>query len=143
MTDLAHAATARIEVEALVAFQFLADPLRLGRWSLGCFDTRPTESAGLYTGISLYDGSRVWFRVDADQARYTIDYHVGDAAAQVPRISARVVPGTVCGLGSGCCYVTLTAWRTASMDDDRWARLLSAHEAEIWLIKAQIEAAAN
>jgi hypothetical protein len=29
------------------------------------------------------------------------------------------------------------------MDEDRWVRLRSAHEAEIWLIKAQIEAAAK
>jgi hypothetical protein len=25
------------------------------------------------------------------------------------------------------------------MDDDRWARLCAAHEAEVWLIKAQVE----
>jgi hypothetical protein len=143
MTDLAHATTLRIEVEAAVAFEFLADPLRLGRWSLGCFDTKPAELAGLYSGVSLYDGTRAWFRIDADPRRYIIDYHVGDTAEQVPRISARVIPGPVCGLGPGSCYVTLIAWRTARMDDDRWARLRSAHEAEIWLIKAHIEAAAK
>jgi hypothetical protein len=143
MTALAHAATLRIEAEAEVAFDFLADPLRLGRWSLGCFDTGPAGSAGLFSGVSLYDGSRAWFRIDADRARYVIDYHVGDAVSQAPRISARVVPGPVCGLCSTSCYVTLMAWRTAGMDDDRWARLCAAHEAEIWLIKAQIEATAK
>lgn len=103
----------RVEVEAPAALRFLADPLRLGRWSLGFFDTKAAEPAGLYTGVSLYDGTRAWFRIDADQARYIVDYHVGDAASPVPRVSARVVPGPVCGLGSPCCYVTLTAWRTA------------------------------
>jgi hypothetical protein len=142
MTDLAHATTLRVDVEAQAAFDFLADPLRLGRWSLGCFDTKP-ESAGLYSGVSLYDGSRAWFRIDADRTRCLIDYHVGDAASQVPRISARVVPGSVCGLGPNSCYVTLMAWRTAGMNDDRWARLRAAHEAEIWLIKTQIEATAR
>jgi hypothetical protein len=143
MNDLAHATTLRIAVEAQVAFDFLADPLRLGHWSLGCFHTRPTGSIGLYTGVSLYDGSPAWFRIEADQARHIIDYHVGDAASQVPRISARVIPGSVCGLPEASCYVTLTAWRTAAMDDDRWARLCTAHDAEIWLIKLQIEAAAK
>ena len=143
MSDLAHATTLRIDVEAQVAFDFLADPLRLGRWSLGCFDTRAAGSTGLYTGVSLYDGSQAWFRIEADQARYIIDYHVGDAASQAPRISARVIPGSVCGLLKTNCYVTLTAWRTAHMDEDRWARLCSAHEAEIWLIKMQIETAAK
>ena len=69
MSNLAHAATLRIDVEARVAFDLLADPLRLGRWSLGCFDTRAVGSAGLYTGVSLYDGAPAWFRIDADQAR--------------------------------------------------------------------------
>ena len=143
MSDLSHAATLRVDVEATVAFDFLADPLRLGRWSLGCFDTRAAGSTGLYTGASLYDGAPAWFRIDADRARYLIDYHVGDAASQAPRISARVISGPVCGLPETTCYVTLTAWRTASMDDDRWARLCTAHNAEIWLIKTQIETAAK
>jgi hypothetical protein len=141
MSDLAHTTTLRIDVEARVAFDFLADPLRLGRWSLGCFDTKLAGSPGLYTGVSLYDASRAWFRIDADPTRLIVDYHVGDAASQVPRISARVVPGPVCGLPQRSCYVTLTAWRVAGMDDDRWGRLCAAHEAEIWLIKTQIETA--
>jgi len=143
MSDLAHATTLRIDVEAQVAFDFLADPLRLGRWSLGCFDTRPAGPGGLYTGVSLYDGAPAWFRIDADRARYTIDYHIGNEASQVPRISARVIPGPVCGLPTNSCYVTLTAWRAAAMDNDRWARLCTAHDAEIWLIKTQIETAAK
>jgi hypothetical protein len=76
---LAHATTLRIDVEARVAFDFLADPLQLGCWSLGCFDTKEAGSPGLYTGVSLYDGSRTWFRIDADQGRFIVDYHVGDA----------------------------------------------------------------
>jgi hypothetical protein len=143
MTRLAHTTTLRIAAEARVAFDFLADPLQLGRWSLGCFDTKEAGAPGLYTGVSLYDGSRTWFRIDADQGHFIVDYHVGDAASQVPRISARAIPGPVCGLPTTACYVTLTAWRTTGMDEDRWARLRSAHEAEIWLIKAQIEAAAK
>ena len=139
-TGLSHATTLRVDVAADVAFDFLADPLLLGRWSLGCFDTVPASAPGLFTGISLYDGARGWFRVDADRSRHLIDYHVGDAASQVPRVAARVIPGPVSGLPATSCYVTLTAWRVAGMNDDRWSRLCAAHEAEIWLIKAQIEA---
>lgn len=142
MTNLSHATTLRVDVTADVAFDFLADPLQLGHWSLGCFDTVPAGAPGLFTGVSLYDGARGWFRIDADRARHIVDYHVGDTASQVPRVSVRVIPGPVCGLPATSCYVTLIAWRVAGMDDDRWSRLCSAHEAEIWLIKAQIEAAA-
>jgi len=142
MTGLSHAATLRIEVPAEVAFDFLSDPLQLGRWSLGCFDTKPAGPSGLFTGVSLYDGTSGWFRIDADRTRQIIDYYIGDATTQVPRVSARVIPGPVCGLPATSCYLTLTAWRIAAMNDDRWARLCTAHEAEIWLIKAQIETAA-
>jgi hypothetical protein len=142
VSSLSHAATQRVDVGADAAFDFLADPLMLGRWSLGCFDTAPAGSPGLFTGVSLYDGARGWFRVDADRSRHIVDYHVGDAASQVPRVAARVIPGPVCGLPATSCYVTLTAWRVVGMDDDRWSRLCAAHEAEIWLIKAQIETAA-
>ena len=143
MTALSHSATLRVDVAADVAFEFLADPLQLGRWSLGCFDTEAAGAPGLFTGISLYDGARGWFRVDADRSRHIVDYHVGDATSQVPRVSARVVPGPVCGLPQAACYVTLIAWRVHGMDDARWSRLCAAHEAEIWLIKSQIETAAR
>ena len=140
MSELAHATTLRVDVAADAVFDYLADPLLLGRWSLGCFDTVPAGAPGLFTGVSLFDGARGWFRIDADRARHIVDYHVGDAASQVPRVSARVIAGPVCGLPETSCYVTLTAWRVAGMSDARWSRLCAAHEAEIWLIKAQIEA---
>jgi hypothetical protein len=143
MKDLSHAATLRVDVTADAAFDFLADPLHLGRWSLGCFDTEPAGAPGLFTGVSLYDGARGYVRIDADRTRHIIDYHVGDAVSQVPRVSIRVVPGSVCGLPTTSCYVTLTAWRLADMADERWFRLRAAHEAEIWMIKAQIESGAT
>jgi hypothetical protein len=141
MNGLSHSATLQVDVAADAAFDFLADPLQLGRWSLGCFGTEAAGEPGLYTGVSLYDGGRGWFRIDADRSRHIVDYHVGDAASQVPRVSARVVAGPACGLPPTACYVTLTAWRVHGMDDARWSRLCAAHEAEIWLIKSQIETA--
>ena len=38
-------------------------------------------------------------------------------------------------------FVSLLAWRSRSMDEPRWQRLCASHAAEIWLIKAQLEAA--
>jgi hypothetical protein len=139
MNGPSHSTTLRVDVAADAAFDFLADPVQLGRWSLGCFGTEAAGEPGLYTGVSLYDGGRGWFRIDADRPRQIVDYHVGDVTSQVPRVSARVVPGPVCGLPRTACYVTLTAWRIHGMDDARWSRLCAAHEAEIWLIKSQIE----
>jgi hypothetical protein len=85
--------------------------------------------------------SEAWVSIDGDPKRLAIDYHVGTMEERLPRISARVVPGPVCGLSPHECYVSLLAWRCASMDDTRWQRLCASHAAEIWLIKAQLEAA--
>ena len=38
--DFAHCVTALVNVPAAKAFAFLADPLSLGTWSLGCMRTR-------------------------------------------------------------------------------------------------------
>jgi hypothetical protein len=136
---LSHIATLQVDVPPGVAFDYLTDPLKLGRWSIGCFDTRPAGCDGIYTGTSLYDGERVWFRITADQDRRWIDFHLGAPDRLVPRIAARVVPGNDLELPDHTCLVSLIAWRNSGMDDERWERLRTAHDAEIWLIKVQIE----
>ena len=136
---LAHQTTCHVAVPAQEAFAFLADPAALSRWSLGCMDLIEVGD-GVYLGRSLFDGGQGWLSIDADPRRLLVDYHVGTRGKREPRISARVVPGPVCALDETTCIVTLTAWRAASMGDDRWQRLCAAHEAEIWLIKSQLEA---
>jgi hypothetical protein len=129
-----------VDAPADVVFDFLADPAALGDWSLGCMRTEAAGVPGVYTGWSLFDGSQAWFEIVADARLLLVDYHVGSLARRTPRISARVVRGSVCGLSDDQCYATLTAWRPQGMAAERWVRLCSAHETEIWLIKEQIEA---
>ena len=138
-TILAHMTTQLVAAPAEAAFAYLRDPERVGRWSLGCFDTATTGTPGLYSGRSLFDDTSGWFRIDTDAARAVIDYLVGTPQKLVRRISARIMSGPELGYDSRTCLVTLTAWRPVEMDDERWARLCAAHEAEIFLIKAQIE----
>jgi hypothetical protein len=139
MTPLGHLASAHVLAPADAAFAYLNDPFRLGRWSLGCFDTRWDPDSGLHTGRSLFDGSRGWFTIDADPFRMLLDYWVGQPDRLTFRISARVIPGETVGYESGTCLVMLSAWRPATMPAERWLRLCASHDAEIWLIKAQIE----
>ncbi|WMS42378.1 hypothetical protein RDV64_20305 [Acuticoccus sp. MNP-M23] len=139
MSDLSHIATARLAVPAEIAFEFITDPLSLGRWSFGCWSTQRTPEEGLYTGTSLFDKSETWFHVETDAEQLTATYHVGTRLARSPRIVARVVRGSTCNLGDGACYVSLIAWRAADMDDARWERLRRAHDLEILLIQAQCE----
>jgi hypothetical protein len=138
-SDIGHSVSARFEIPAENAYAFLVDPVALSRWSLGCMDLEDVGE-GVFRGRSLFDGAYGWLSIDGDPKRLLIDYHVGTATERHPRICARVTPGPVCGLPTTCCIVTLSAWRSATMTDERWHRLCATHEAEIWLIKAQAEA---
>ena len=136
---LCHTVTAEIAVPAESAFRYLADPVKLGLWALGCFDTQSTGTDGLFKGTSLFDGSEAWFRIETDPKRFLIDYHVGDATHQLPRISTRIVPGPNYGQDAEHCMVSMMAWRTSEMLDHRWQRLCATHDAEILMIQAQLE----
>ena len=139
MLARAHSVSAQLGIPAVAAFAFLVDPQALSRRSLGCMDLVAC-GGGLFTGRSLFDGAQGWLSIDGDEKRLLVDYHVGTATERQPRISARVVPGPVCTLPETVCIVTLTAWRSTAMTDERWQRLCATHETEIWLIKAQAEA---
>lgn len=138
-SELVHTCAALVNAPARAAFDFLADPQALGRWSLGALNIKPTQQHGVYTGFSMFNGSQAWLSIEARPELLLIDYRVGTPDNLVPRIFARVVPGTVVGLKENQCYVALTAWRTASMSAERWHQLRASHEAEILLIDSQIE----
>jgi hypothetical protein len=135
---LSHCVTTQVDVPAPFAFAFLADPIRLGQWALGCMRTQATDEPGVYTGFSLFDESQGWLSIDAHPELGLIDYKVGPKGALVHRISARVIAGPSTGLSAGQCLVMLMAWRPAGMAEARWQRLCASHEAEILLIREQI-----
>ncbi len=136
--SLSHCVTTQIDVPASFAFGFLADPIRLGQWALGCMRTQATDEPAVYTGFSLFDGSQGWLSIDAHSDLGLIDYKVGPKEALIHRISARVIAGANAGLSGGQCLVMLMAWRPAGMEEARWHRLCASHEAEILLIREQI-----
>jgi hypothetical protein len=91
-------------------------------------------------GTSLFDGAETLVRMSPLPEHRIVDFEVGeDPARLVRRISARVVPGEDAGGGPSSSLVMLSAWRTESMDDERWRRLVVAHEAEILLLRHGIE----
>jgi hypothetical protein len=141
--ELSHCTSSVCAVSAERAFGFLADPAQLGRWVLGCWGGTLVE-ADTVRGTSLFDGETTVVKVIGRRESLTVDFLVeGDGGAIVPRISARVVPGPVVGRDASECLVTLLAWRTESMTDERWRRLAAVHEAEILLLGAQLEAGAT
>ena len=136
---MCHVASAVIDAPGNVVFDHLADPVRLGRWALGCMDMEPTDDPAVFRGRSLLDGVEAFIEIDAQPAARLIDYHVGSRETRAPRIFIRVAPAALCGLPSTQCAVALTAWRTAEMSTERWRQLCITHEAEILILKAQIE----
>lgn len=129
----AHITSLVCDVEPDRALRFLADGRQLGRWALGSMNT-VRVGTGLYKGVSLFDGSVSYVRPVLDQGLGQVDYWVGSEARQLsPRIAARVLPHQ-----SGC-VVSLAAWRSQTMSDARWARLIACHEAEIHLVQSLLE----
>lgn len=134
-----HITSAVVKADAASVFPRMADAKNLHRWSFGTWKTEIAED-GLVRGTSLFDGAGIHVRIDADEKRGIIDFHLGvDPQKLVPRIQLRVVPGEFVGLDSGQSVLTFIAWRAQAMDDDRWRRLTASHEMEVMLIKAMIE----
>lgn len=136
---LTHCVSSLCDASAPHAFAYLADAERLGDWALGCWDTRAAEG-DLVRGTSLFDGCATFVRVRPHADCLTVDFEVGgDPAVLVRRISARVVPGEDLEADVERSLVMLLAWRTASMDDERWHRLTASHNAEVLLLCERIE----
>lgn len=135
-----HAASILCAVPPLQALEFLGDGKALGRWALGSIQTQEVLP-GLFRGTSMFDGASSLIRPVTDARLMQVDYFVGDDPQRLsPRIVARVVPYGPTPDASSC-IVSLIAWRSAAMDDGRWARLVACHEAEVHLIRAHLEQA--
>jgi len=134
-----HITSITVNSAAEDVFERMADAASLHRWSFGTWKTE-IAADGLVLGTSLFDGSRIYVRIDRDKVRLIIDYHLGaDATKLVPRIQLRVVPGSHLGLGDDQSVLTFIAWRSETMDDEGWRRLTAAHEMEAVLVKSLIE----
>jgi hypothetical protein len=138
MTALSHATSRLCQAPASRALAHLSTATGLARWSLGLTDCREV-APGLLRGVSLFDGSTSWVRIELWPERLAVDYHVGPAPERlVARIHARVIAGEQLGYAPQTCLVSLLAWRPADMGEERWQRLVHAHETEIELIQAQL-----
>jgi hypothetical protein len=108
-------------------------------WALGSWNRRD-EGDGLFSGVSLFDGERLYVRLDADAGRRLVDYRVGPAPDALRHlVQARVMPGAELGRDPGTSVVTLVIWRGAGMTPEAWARTYHAFRTEVHLIRARIE----
>ena len=91
-------------------------------------------------GILKLNGESILIRVSLEEEMKIIHFHLGNSKdSLVPRIMIRVLPYPFSGkLGSGS-LISMIAWRTEEMDDERWRALKAAHEYEILQIRAMLE----
>lgn len=135
----ADIAATHINAPAEQVFEFMRDAERLSLWSFGTWRT-DIHDGGLVQGWSLATGAPIWLRIAAYPDTLLIDYYLGTGPHTLsPRISARVIPGPVTGHATDTSTLTMTALRSAEMDDARWAGLIRAHAAEVDIIKGLIE----
>lgn len=134
-----HSASIAVDAPAEAAFEYLADGLQQGEWTLGA-STRRAAGDGLFVGTSIFDGTEAYVRVVPDAEHLLVVCHVGSAPDRLlPRIWLRVVPAAALERPEGTCVVTLLAWRPSGQSDESWRRTRATHEAEAFLIKGLLE----
>ncbi len=132
------AAFIRVNRSADEVFAFMADPANMNLWSFGTWRTE-IDDTGLVRGTSMKDGAVTFVRIEAHPDQRLIDYHLGTTPdALSPRVFGRVTSGSAFGDGLGAGLV-LAAYRTADMDDARWASLTAMHRVELDIVKSALE----
>ena len=135
----AHITSAQVSCGADEAFAYLTSLERMAEWNLNMSEIEVVDDA-LAKGVVTQIGTTVWVQVQADASTHTIHFFVGGFRDQlVPRIMIRVVSGECLGTTSEQCVVSMMAWRLETMDDERWRRLIAAHEYEILQIKTLLD----
>ena len=132
-------ASVTIERNAEAVFKFMSDPNKMDLWSFGTWRIS-VDGDGLVHGRSIFDGSAACVRIEPDAQNRLIDYCIGTTPENLePRIFVRVTPGEVTGSSALNCILSMVAFRTEAMSDDRWHRLVTAHAVEVQLIKSLLE----
>ena len=134
-----HTCSCQVDVAARVAFDYLADGLKQSEWTFGSWNRRQVAD-DLFVGTSMFDDRDTYVKIDTDPNRFLIYYHIGpDPEHLQARNMVRVMPGIEIGRQPEICLVTLMAWRSTFMDDDRWKQLCVSHETQMFIIKSRLE----
>jgi hypothetical protein len=137
MNDLQDSVSIVISATPDRVIAFLMNTQEMQRWSLGTWTIAP-RGDGLHEGTSLFNGSKILFRIEADAASGFVRWWLGKTPETLsPRILAQIMPGPE----PFSAILTLMAWRLPDMDAHRWRRMKATHALEVCLIKDLIEAA--
>lgn len=134
-----HTSSILVNRPAAVAFGIMSDGIRQGAWAWGSAN-RVEQAPGLFVGTSVFTGKQTWVRLNADPARFQVDYDVGGTPDTMQfRNMSRVIPGDLLKIGADKCVVSLLTWRLATQTDAEWEQMGCIHEAEMFLIRGLLE----
>ena len=136
---LAHITSVQSSFHPEKAFAYLSDLSQILNWNFNLAEVRMVESH-IAKGILKLNGESILIRVSLDQEMKIVHFHLGNSLNEmIPRIMIRILPDPSSeSKGSGC-LISMIAWRTKKMNDERWRGLKASHEYEILKIKAWLE----
>jgi hypothetical protein len=142
MTDIdpiAHGVSIVLAVPTEEVVAFLSSGLNQSYWALGSW-ARVDEGHGVVSGTSLWDGSKLYIRVEPHPELGLIDWYTGVAPDALRLgVSARVRDGEPLGHPAGSSVLSFTVWHGKGHTDESWARTYHAFIAESHLIKGRLE----
>ena len=136
---LAHITSVQSSCNPEKAFHCLSDLNQIPEWNFNLAEVRMVESH-LAEGILKLNGESILIRVSLEEKIKIIHFHLGNSKDPLaPRIMIRILPHPFSGKTDSGSLISMMAWRTEGMEDERWRALKAAHEYEILQIKAMLE----
>ena len=115
-------------------YGFMQDMNKINLWSLGIKWTN--NGREIIEGISNYDKSLSYLKITTKKDIKQITYWIGNDINNLdPRISVFIIKTDKININK----LSMIAFRTKDMNDERWNKLINSHISEIKIIKNLIE----
>ena len=115
-------------------YDFMQDKSKINSWSFGIkWDT--TSDHEIIEGTSNYDNSISYLKITTKKDIKQITYWIGkDINNLIPRIYVYIIK-----TNKDTSKLSMVAYRTQDMDNERWVSLKKSHEKEVKIIKKLVE----
>ena len=115
-------------------FNFMQDMNKINEWSLGVKWNNNNHE--IIEGISNYDNSTLYLKITTKEDMKQITYWIGSNVNNLnPRIYVYIIKTDKIYNNK----LSMVAYRTQDMDNERWENLKESHKKEVKIIKKLIE----
>ena len=116
-------------------FNFMQDMNKINEWSLGVKWNNNNHE--IIEGISNYDNSILYLKITTKKDMKQITYWIGSNINNlIPRIYVYIIKTDFTIYNN---KLSMVAYRTQDMDNERWLGLKESHKKEVKIIKKLIE----